>query len=145
MPGVSLLDQRKVPRYVLAVYAGEKLTLPMPQDSNWLFDSCSVSATDLQLMKHWFVWNHFSFHRGGKKNHLEGHFVEVLHPVFLGPILLDHVLKLFGSSLFCSSCLSAWWEIVVLRRPRTARLLTARGGGKTSAAQVTLGIEMHAW
>ena len=51
--------------------------------------------------------------------------------------------------LFCSSCLSAWRDIVVFRRPRTAGLekLAAGGGGKTPetaayACLVSLELEM---
>ncbi len=49
--GVLLLDQRIIPRYIFAMYPEEKLTLPMPLDSNWLFNACSAKTTVLQFMK----------------------------------------------------------------------------------------------
>ncbi len=59
-------------------------------------------------------------------------------------------LSCFVRILFCSSCLSAWCDIVVFRRPRTAVLerLAAGSGGKPpgTAAQVTpLKENKHVW
>ena len=56
----------------------------------------------------------------------------------------------FVRIFFCSSCSSAWRDIVVFRRPRTAvfeRSAAGRGGKPTgTAAQVTpLEGVMHAW
>jgi hypothetical protein len=45
---------------------------------------------------HRFDWNRFTVRCGGNTDCLEGQFVEVLVTVFLGPFLLDNVLKLFG-------------------------------------------------
>ncbi len=66
---------------------------------------------------------------------------------FLGPSCSIMCSSYLESSLFCSSYSFTWRKIVLLRRPRTARLSTAGGGGMTlaAAAQVALGIEMHAW
>ncbi len=118
--GVLLLDQRKVPRYVFFVYPGVNLTSPMPWDSNWLFNSCSASASYLQFMK---CLQESTSSSGTvllsiaekKRIILRVNAWKFFILFFLGPSCSIICSSCLESSLFCSSYLSAWWEIVVLR------------------------------
>ncbi len=151
--GVLLLDQRNIPRYVFPLYPKEKLTFSMPLNSIWLFNLCSTRATVLQFMKRLqdltgLVRTVLLSSAEAKGIILIVNSWKCLIMFFCGLYCLIICLSCLESSLFYSSCLSAWREIVVFRRPRTIKFLTAGGRGITPAAAAqgaVLGVEMHVW
>jgi len=122
--GVSLLAQIKEPAYTLAMHAGEKLTSFKPLDLNWLLSSCSARATVLLfiicLQESTDLSGISSLSKAESKRII---WMEeswrFLNWFLLVPSILIMCSICFMMILFCSSCLSAWHNIIVLRRSRT--------------------------